>query len=135
MTEEETRNIAAVRAAYEEHRYFDTADENSTIYEAPSLPYGGSYRGPEAMTRMVTHMRKTWGRPGGDGKSTPFLHREIEYAVGGDMVIAHMMFGGIGRTGRSFSFPICEMWRFRAGTLTEIRVLYFDAAQAIACFG
>lgn len=135
MTEEENLNLAIVRAAYEEHKYFDAATEESEIHEAMSLPYGGTWRGPDAMTFMVTQMRKTWGRPGGDGTSTPTLHREIEYTVGGDLVCAHMMFNGVGqRTGRSFSFPIVEAWRFRDGKISEIRVLYFDAAECRAVF-
>jgi uncharacterized protein len=137
MTEQEARNLATVRAAYEEHKYFDAADERTELHEALSLPYGGTYRGPEAMTFMLQRMRATWGRPGGDGKSTPTLHTEIEYTVGGDMVIAHMMFGGIGKkTGRSFGFPIVEMWRFRDdGVIDEVRPFYFDAALAAECFG
>jgi hypothetical protein len=136
VTEEEANNLRIVRAAYEEHKYFDAANDETVLHEAPSLPYGGSYRGVDAMNFMVRCMRNTWGRPGGDAKSAPTLHTEIEYAVGGDMVLAHMMFGGLGKkTGRSFSFPIVEMWRFKNGVLTEIRPFYFDVDKAVECFG
>jgi ketosteroid isomerase-like protein len=136
MTPEEEANLTIVKAAYERHAFFAAADENTVLREAPSLPYGGEYRGVAAMQRLAQRMRATWGRPGADGKSDPTLHREVEYTVDGDMVCAHMMFSGTGeKTGKSFSFPVVEVFRFRAGVIVDITVFYFDTQQAVDCFG
>lgn len=135
MTDEEATNLAVVRRMFEEHDFFGRANESTLLHEAPSLPYGGSYRGVEAMTLLIRRMRATWKRPGSEEGTVPTLHTEVEYAVGGDMVFVHLELSGTRhQSGKSFRVPVVETFRFQDGILKEIRAFYFDSAKAVECF-
>jgi hypothetical protein len=94
------------------------------IYEAEVLPYGGEWRGRDAMTRCAAAMVSTWEKAsveiheftGGDEWGTAFLTLTMTSK----------------KTGRTFSQTISEVGRFENGLLKELRIHYFDAAEVAA---
>jgi ketosteroid isomerase-like protein len=134
MTNQEQRNIEIVRAAYEGlgngdyDRFFAAWTDETEFHEAPSLPYGGIYRGVTASRRGVAKLVfGTW---------EDFTFQILQFGAGGDLVFAHVIISGIGRkTGKSFSMPIVEMWRLKNGKAIEFRPFYFDTARCVECFG
>jgi len=132
MTEEEATNLAIMKQAYVTNDFFATADDNTELHEAMSLPYGGVYRGKAALKDLVTCMRAAWKRPGADCKSAPTDHHEAEFAVAGDTVYVYLSFSGKSlKTGNPFTFPVVEAFRFKNGVLVDIKPFYFDVQLAL----
>lgn len=92
-----------------------------TVFEAPSVPFGGEWTGRDALQRVATAMYATW-------ESASVQIHEItggeEWAV---VVLTLTMTSK--RTGRTFSQTINEAGRFEDGLLKELRVHYFDTVQ------
>jgi len=108
--------------------FFAAVTEETEFHEAPSLPYGGVYRGVEGVKRGVMKLMF--------GAWEDFTFQILQYGAGGDLVYVHVMISGVGRkTGKSFSMPIVEMWRLKDGKVTEVRPFYFDTARCVECFG
>jgi uncharacterized protein len=97
------------------------------LHEADSLPYGGVYKGIEAFKKGIGIMFDAW--------SDLEFHIE-QFTAGGDLVIIYMQLRATGKTtGKTFSFPVAEVWRFRDGKVVEMRPIYWDTHRARECFG
>jgi ketosteroid isomerase-like protein len=133
MTRQEEANVAIVKAAYaagargDWDAFFADVIDETEFHEAPSLPYGGVYRGRADIVRGAKLMFGAWD---------DFQYKILQYTAGGDIVVVHVLISGIGRkTGKSFSMPIMEMWRCNEGKVIEIRPFYFDTSRCVECFG
>jgi uncharacterized protein len=133
MTSEEDKNLAIVKAAFaagaegDYDKFFADLTPDAELHEADSLPYGGVYRGPEAVKRGVKTIYATWDE---------FKVDILQYGAGGDLVFVHMMISGVGRkTGKSFSMPVIDFWRLKNGKIVEIRPFYYDTHKAREVFG
>jgi len=114
-------------AAGHDEAFWSIYDSDVVFHEAACLPYGGAYSGIDAVKTGFAGIYKT------------FDHIHAVFAqllVAGDIAIAYQQVDsrvrGNGRTG---SFPVAELFRFRDGKVTEWRALYFDAdmvAKAIS---
>lgn len=133
MTSQEDKNLAIAKAAYEASArgdwdsFMKEVTDETEFHEPPSLPYGGTYRGVADIIRGAKWMVGAWD---------DFKFQILEYTAGGDLVIVHLLISGMGRkTGKSFSMPIMEMWRFKEGKVIELRPFYFDTHRCVECFG
>lgn len=95
-----------------------------TVYEAKDLPYGGEWRGLDALQRVSTAMYGTWQE----------AKVQIHEIVGGKewAVVVLTLTMTSKRTGRTFSQTVNEAGRFEDGLLKELRIHYFDAAEVAA---
>lgn len=106
-------NVDAVRMAYEAINSGDPSPvleavhEEMEFQEPASLPYGGTYRGPDGMGQLFSALAENW-----DG-----LHLEIEELLdAGDCVVIRARLQGRSRsTGSDVDEPYLELLRFREG--------------------
>lgn len=98
--------------------------DNFTVHEAASVPFGGSYSGPDAFPRVAAAVFGTWAE----------ASTEIHEIVGGDkwavVVLSFTMKSK--KTGRTFTQTVNESGRFENGKLAELRIHYFDTAEIAA---
>lgn len=94
------------------------------VHEAPGLPYGGEWRGQDALQRVATAMYGTWAEAKVD------IHEIVGGEEWGVVVLTLTMTSK--RTGRIFSQTVNEAGRFKDGILQELRIHYFDAAEVAA---
>jgi len=96
--------------------------EDFVIHEAPSLPFGGVYRGKSALQELLVKV-------GGmltlsDVKFKQFMAQGEHVIVSLDLIADHR--------GRSETLSVVEVLRFRGEQVCELRPFYFDAAQVAA---
>ena len=91
------------------------------ITEPPSLPFGGEYRGRDALHRLFTTVMDYWDNP----------TVVIDDIIGGDtygaVLITFTMTSK--HTGRTFTQTVVETAKSSSGLLTEMRIHYFDTAE------
>ena len=91
------------------------------LYEAEGLPFGGEWRGKDALQRCAAAMYGTWAEANVD----------IHDITGGDhwavVVLTLTMTPKDG--GETFKQTVCEAGSFEDGLLKELRIHYFDAAE------
>lgn len=91
------------------------------LYEAEILPFGGEWRGKDALQRCAAAMYGTWAEAKVD----------IHDITGGEtwavtvLTLTMTPKGG----GETFSQTVCEAGNFEGGLLKELRIHYFDAAE------
>jgi len=102
-------------------------DENIQLFEPDALPYSGAYRGVEGAKKMIQAAM---------GTSEDFSFSVEQIAAAGDLVFIYVhMSGRAKKTGRTFSYPLVEMWRFRDGKVVEFRPFYWDTHQMREVYG
>jgi ketosteroid isomerase-like protein len=96
--------------------------DDFVIHEPPSLPYGGEWRGKDALQRLYAHVMAYWADPkvewidllGGEAHSVALLHFSMTSRA----------------TGERFSQHVTEVTQFdAAGKIAEMRIHYFDPAE------
>lgn len=94
------------------------------LYEAECLPFGGEWRGKDALQRCAAAMYGTWAEAKVD----------IHDITGGDSwaVTVLTLTMTSKRTGETFSQTVNEAGIFEDGLLKELRIHYFDAAEVAA---
>ena len=100
-------------------------DERVTVHEAPSLPYGGVYRGMEGIARHAQAYTAAWDAFQGDEER----RLDPEFLADGDRVI--VLWRQRARhpeTGGRFDAPVVSVYRLREGKVVESRMFHFDAA-------
>jgi uncharacterized protein len=100
-------------------------DPGVTVHEAPSLPYGGGYRGMEGVARHAQAYTAAWDALQGDGER----RLDPEFLADGDRVI--VLWRQRARhpeTGKGFDAPVVSVYRLREGKVVESRMFHFDAA-------
>lgn len=107
--------------------FYRDFDPNVNLIEPESLPYGGNYHGIANTKFAVNAAIATWDD----------FAFEIEHvAAAGDLVFGYVHVRGTGKkTGKTFSFPLVETWRFRDGKVVEFRPFYWDTHKVRDCFG
>ncbi|WP_437316791.1 nuclear transport factor 2 family protein [Sorangium sp. So ce385] len=99
-------------------------DPDLVIEEAESLPYGGTYRGPEGFRRLITRVFE----------SVRTFHVEVDGMVAdGDQVIVMLRLKlGLKGSDREFETKVAEYWRLRDGKVIELRPFYWDTAALVS---
>jgi ketosteroid isomerase-like protein len=94
------------------------------LHQAAALPYGGTWRGHDGMTRFFLAMSETW---------EAFEIGEQEFLAAGETVVVHTQVRARSRaTGRELAFPILQTITVRDGRITEVRPFYWDTAAIVA---
>jgi uncharacterized protein YciI/ketosteroid isomerase-like protein len=102
-------------------------DEAIAIHEAPSLPYGGSYRGFRGAFAHATDYRAAWDPVQGDAERQ--LGAEI--VAGPDCVV--VLWCQKGRNpvnAEAFEMPVASVYRMKDGRIVDSRMFHFDAAAS-----
>lgn len=100
--------------------FFALLDKDVVFHEADCLPYGGEYRGIEAV-------REAFGTLGASFAWMRAVHHELLAA--GDYCIAYITVTfELAASGRTGSTPLTEIFRFEGDRIVEWRVNYFDVA-------
>ena len=94
------------------------------LYEAECLPFGGEWRGKDALQRCAAAMYGTWAQAKVD----------IHDITGGDTWAVTVLTLTVTskRSGETFSQTVNEAGRFEDGLLKELRIHCFDAAEVAA---
>lgn len=93
------------------------------LHQAAALPYGGTWRGHDGMTRFFLAMGQAWEE---------FHMVEQEFLATGETAVVRTQVRARARaTGRALSFPILQTITVKGGQITEVRPFYWDT-QAIA---
>lgn len=122
MTGVETvRSIYALARAGDWDGVEQLLSPDLVIHEPPSLPFGGEWRGRDALRRLFAAVMGLWDAPS----------VETETIVGDDAhVVALLRFTMTSKaTGRTFSQPVAEVSRLAGGLVTNMRIHYFDSAE------
>lgn len=92
--------------------------EDSVLWEADSLPYGGTAKGLVQIRETAEQMGEAWSDVDLD------IH---DIAGGDDRLITYGTWTGTGRkTGRSVSFPFAEVWVFKDQKVAKVTPIYGD---------
>lgn len=103
-------------------------DENIVINEAPSLPYGGEYRGHAGALRHAIGFRGTWDR------FQPWDARGLEpsfIAQRDHVVVLWRHRAENGETGQKVDLPAVSIYRFVDGKIVDSRMFHFDTATLL----
>lgn len=109
-----SQNVDALRALYDAFAVGDipavlaALDANIEWTDAEGFPYGGTYRGPDAILQGVfMRLGAEW-----DGYSAV----PSDFVDGGEKVVAIGMYSGTYKaTGKAFRAPFAHLWEFRNG--------------------
>ena len=99
-------------------------DPEVVIHEAPSLPYGGDYHGPDAVARHAQAFQAAWDglQPEGERAMEP------QFFAGGDHVIVMWRLQAKSGSGEVFDMPVMSTYRLKDKRVVESRMFTFDAA-------
>lgn len=94
------------------------------MHQAEALPYGGTWRGHDGMTRFFLAMADAW---------ESFEIGEQDFLVTGETAIVHTQVRARARaTGRELAFPVLQRIAVRGGRIAEVRPFYWDTAAIVA---
>ncbi|QEV22303.1 nuclear transport factor 2 family protein [Streptomyces alboniger] len=93
------------------------------LRQADSLPYGGTWRGHDGMTRFFLAMGQAW-------ETFDMVEQEF-LATGETAVVLTRIRARARATGRELGFPLLQTITVKEGRITEVRPFYWDT-QAIA---
>ena len=98
-------------------------DDDSELTEAKSLPYGGTFRGRNAIKAGIENVFGYWSA----------FSYDIESIVYGDeYVIAYGHFRATSiSTGKTIDMPLAEVWRIRNGKVLLCSPIYSDTKVAV----
>lgn len=91
------------------------------IHEPASLPYGGEWRGRDALRRLYADVMGYWSDPS----------VQVRSVVGDETwAVAILDFTMTSKaTGERFTMPVAEVSRAEGGKIVEMRIHYFDTAE------
>ncbi|MEU8304790.1 nuclear transport factor 2 family protein [Actinomadura sp. NPDC048955] len=94
------------------------------MYQAPSLPYGGTWRGHDGMERFMAAMSELWSE---------LTFREQHYAVDGETVtVRNDCVFRARATGREVDTSVLQWITVRDGLVSEFRPFYLDTSAVLA---
>ena len=98
-------------------------DENSTMIEAASLPYGGTFRGKETIRTAIQRVFGYW-------EDFAFDIESIVY--GDEYVIAYGRFSATStKSGKKIDLPLAEVWKIHEGRVALVHPIYSDTKLAL----
>jgi ketosteroid isomerase-like protein len=100
---------------------------NFVAYEAPGLPSGGEYHGPEGFTRLQEKIRDELLDIGVE---------DLEFVAEGNYVMTMFRLVGTSKSsGRRFDMRTVEVWQFEGGKLISLRPFYYDTHEVRKIIG
>jgi uncharacterized protein len=132
MSDENVEIIKRLFNAVEERDIepmWEIYDPDVEINEAPSLPYGGYFRGHEGVARHGAGYVMAW-----DALQTEDdRNLEAEFIGAGDRVLVRWQQKAHARDGHALCVPVVSEYALRDGRVVESRMHTFDSAE-IASF-
>jgi ketosteroid isomerase-like protein len=126
-TREVIERFYASLASWDEEAIRSCLHEDAELHQPPTLPYGGVYRGPDAMMKLWKDIVLRLAEPGTGSIDTKVVQGEQA------MVVAASRRRGSGKPTLA-----CEEYLLRDGRIARIRMFWFDprpvaeAAEALA---
>jgi uncharacterized protein len=108
---------------------YEIYDREVEVNEAPSLPYGGKFRGHEGMVEHGLRYVAAWDHLQADEDRD----LEAEFVAAGDRVLVRWRQKAHASRGCSLNVPVLSEYLLRDGKVIESRMHTFDSA-AIADF-
>lgn len=98
--------------------------DDLVIHEPASLPYGGEWRGRDALQKLYAHVMGYWEEP---------VVRWMELVGGEKYAVALLHFTVTAKSsGKRFETHIAEVTEFDdAGKMASMRIHYFDTAHVV----
>ena len=93
------------------------------IVEAPSLPYGGTYRGLDGWHELIRKIMKIWSGV----RVTPLY--TLGEPDGDRFAKMYRLSGASSATGKKFDTTIFELWEFKDGKIHRTRPYYWDTKE------
>ncbi|GAB3987581.1 nuclear transport factor 2 family protein [Actinoallomurus acanthiterrae] len=90
------------------------------MHQAPTLPYGGVWRGHDGIERFMAAMSEAW-------RSLEFLERR-QWVDGDTVIVSNHGRLTARATGRSLETTVLQLITVRDGLITEFRPFYWDTA-------
>lgn len=102
-------------------------DGDSVMIEAESLPYGGAFRGRDAIKAAIESVFGYW---------RDFAYEVEAIADSEEWVMAYGRFRATSvKTGQQIDVPLAEVWRIRDGKVALIHPVYSDTKLAVDLLG
>jgi ketosteroid isomerase-like protein len=137
MTENLDVVLAAFRAVEERDRegLFALYHPEVEFVEAPSLPYGGTFRGREQIQNQSERAPdRTWLGTWGPLQPTE-AERSMDprpIAAGGDEVVVLYRMRAVAPNGERFDAPVLGLYEVRDGKFARAQMFHFDTAAVVA---
>lgn len=98
--------------------------DDFVIHEPSSLPYGGEWRGRDALQKLYAHVMGYWEEP---------VVRWVELVGGQKHAVALLHFTVTAKSsGKRFETHVAEVTSFDdAGKMASMRIHYFDTADML----
>jgi ketosteroid isomerase-like protein len=110
---------------------FEIYDPKVVIREAPSLPYGGEYRGHEGVVNHGLGYLGTW-----EALQTSNEHQlEPKFFISGDHVFVRWRQRARAPNGERLDLPALSVYRLRDGRVVESQMHHFDTAAILRFLG
>lgn len=98
----------------------ETLDPTVVLHQAPSLPYGGEWRGHDGFKAWLDAMGEAWEW---------VTAREPRIVPDGDQVIVLVtMHAKARQSQRVMAMPVCQHVTARNGRIVDWRIFYWDTA-------
>jgi ketosteroid isomerase-like protein len=129
-------NVAVVRRLFRavEERdiepMFEIYDPEVVIREAPTLPYGGEYRGHEGVVAHGLGYLETWEPFQTDADR----HLDAEFFGSGDLVFVRWRQKAHAGDGIPLDLPVVSVYRLRGGRIVESAMHHLDTAALLGFF-
>ena len=102
-------------------------DGNSVMIEAESLPYGGTFKGRDAIKAAIESVFGYW---------RDFSYNVEAIADSEEWVMAYGRFRATStKTGQVLDVPLAEVWHIQGGRVVMIHPVYSDTKLAVDTLG
>jgi ketosteroid isomerase-like protein len=106
---------------------FDIYDPEVVVREAPSLPYGGDYRGRDGVAQHGLGYLEAWDRL----QTEEDRRLEAEFVGSGDRVFVRWRQKAHSRDGEQLDLPVISVYRLREGRVVESIMHHLDTAALL----
>jgi ketosteroid isomerase-like protein len=112
----------------DQQRLFAFYDPDVEFHEAPSLPYGGAYRGLKAALEHARLWQQTWDplQPDRDRRMQPRV-----VAANGDEVVVLWRQRATSAAGEELDSPVLALYRIRENRLASAQMFHFDTKHVV----
>jgi len=129
--------LAAFAAVEERDRegLFDLYHDAVEFHDAPSLPYGGRFRGKEALRHQLETAPETTWLGTWDPVQPTDMERRMDprvVAVNGDEVAVLYRQRAMAANGERFDSPVMGLYEVRDGKFARAQMFHYDTAAIVA---
>jgi uncharacterized protein len=104
--------------------FFRDFDDNSELIEVDSLPYGGTYRGKEKIQAISKRIMTEYWHDFAFDVDTSTYGEDCVVTIG-------TLRGKNPKNGKKWSIPFAEVWKVRAGRVSQIIPIYGDTKSVL----